>query len=286
VTYRSMPPLPTYGKAERRDLWRRLARLVTRDQEDLLLSLEEVQDRLHLFEQSYGGIRPIRVDQIVGSAARTSDFDREWTPLKPHIKRRWEQLENAFPNSDFPPIVVYQIDEAFFVVDGHHRVAIAKARSLEFIDAEITQIHSNVPIGPNVDTAELIHLEMRQAFLRQSGLGRVRPDAAIHFTRPVGYAELLEHVRIHGYHLMQARGTVPAPAAIAADWYDGTYLPTVTAIRESGLLEDMPGSTETDLFLWLHQRRRATFSVRGTIPYDDVIREAVDDTAQKRKKGR
>jgi nucleotide-binding universal stress UspA family protein len=41
----------------------------------------------------------------------------------------------------------------------------------------------------------------------------------------------------------------------AAEWYDNVYLPVVEAIREQGILEDFPGRTETDLYLWVSEHR-------------------------------
>ncbi len=273
MSWRPPPELLTYPRATRRELWKRLSRLVSRDESHTLLSFEELRGRLHLFQQSYGGIHPIEVAKIIGSAARMSDFDEDWLPLKPHIKQRWENLEFLYPQSDFPPIAVYKVGNAFFVIDGHHRVAIAKQRGTEMIDAEITEIHTDLPIDEDTDIGEVIHLEMEQMFLRHSGLGLVRPDATFSCTRPIGYVELLENVRLHGYHLMQRTGEVLSPERIAADWYDNRYRPIADLICESGLCDKIPTSTETDLFLWIHQRRRRTFSLGGPGSYEAVVAE-------------
>ena len=283
MSWRPPPELFTYPRATRREMWKRLSRLVSGEEEQTLLSFEEVRERLHLFQQSYGGIKPIPVRNIVGSAARTSDFDDDFLPLKPHIKRRWENLEHLYPNSDFPPITVYKVGDAYFVIDGHHRVAIAKQRETEMIDAEITEIHTDLPIDEETDIREVIHLEMEQMFLRHSGLRLVRPQARFSCRRPVGYVELLENVRLHGYHMMQEAGEVLSPERIAADWYDKRYLPTIEVIRESGLTEEIPSSTETDLFLWIHQRRRRSFSLGGAESYEQVARGAADESRSKKK---
>jgi hypothetical protein len=34
-------------------------------------------------------------------------------------------------------------------------------------------------------------------------------------------------------------------------WYDTVYLPIIKAVRESGILENFPGKTEGDLYLWV-----------------------------------
>ena len=40
-----------------------------------------------------------------------------------------------------------------------------------------------------------------------------------------------------------------------ARWYDQKYLPTVQILREMHILDDFPGRTETDLYLWVTERR-------------------------------
>jgi hypothetical protein len=279
-----VPPISTYPKAERRELYRKLARIVTGEAgPPPPATFEELRERLHLFQQSYGGIEPIPVARIVGSAARTSDFDEDFLPTKPHLKRRWESLERAYPTGDFPPIAVYQVNDVYFVIDGHHRVGLAKQLGVEYIDAEITVIHTDAAIHDAVAFRDLVHLEMLRHFMRASGLGERHPDAAIRCTEPEGYAELLEHVRVHGYHMMMARNAVLPVEEIAADWYGHTYLPTVEAIRSEGL----PGltareSTETDLFLWVHQRRRSMFGTGGPVSYEEAVRATAGREAERR----
>ncbi len=280
-----VPPISTYPKAERRELYRKLSRIVTGEEgPPPAATFEELRERLHLFQQSYGGIEPIPVAKVVGSAARTSDFDEDFLPTKPHLKQRWESLERAYPTGDFPPIVVYQVNDVYFVIDGHHRVGIAKQLGVEYIDAEITRIHTDADIHDAVEFRQLVQMEMLGYFMRASGLGVRHPAAAIRCSEPEGYAELLEHVRVHGYHMMMGRGEVLPAGEIAADWYEHTYLPTVEAIRAEGLTELTPReSTETDLFLWVHQKRRSMFGARGPVSYEEAVRVTADREASEQR---
>jgi hypothetical protein len=280
-----VPPISTYPKAERRELYRKLSRIVTGDEgPPPPATFEEMRERLHLFQQSYGGIEPIPVAKIVGSAARTTDFDEDFLPTKPHLKQRWESLERAYPTGDFPPIVVYRVNDVYFVIDGHHRVGIAKQLGVEYIDAEITRVHTDADIHDALAFHDLVHMEMRRYFMRASGLGAVHPEAAIQCSEPEGYPELLEHVRVHGYHMMTERGEVLPREQIAADWYERTYLPTVAVIREEGLTELTPReSTETDLFLWVHQKRRSMFDARGPVSYEEAVKVTADKETARRE---
>jgi hypothetical protein len=245
--------------------------------------LDEVSRRLRAFEQTYVGVRPIRVADVVGTVSRIDDFDRDFLPKRSKIQERWRNVEQTFPEGDFPPIVVYEIDGRYFVVDGHHRVAIARARGIEFIDAEITQLRSRVPLPPDADLRAIIMAEQQQRFLEESGIERARPEARIEFSRPQGYIELLEHIKIHGFHLMMERGPCTMEE-IAGDWYDRVYLPTIDAIRREGLHELLPRATDADLFLWVGQRRRELFPEHtDDLDIEGTVRAARETTPRPRR---
>ena len=76
-----------------------------------------------------------------------------------------------------PAIDVFEVGGAYFVEDGHHRVALARERGADFIDAEVTRLQTNYEIGPDVDVCQLVHTEQQRVLLEESGLGRARPDA-------------------------------------------------------------------------------------------------------------
>ncbi len=252
----------TLRKARRREAYRRLSQIAGRKDSRPLLSLDEVSKRLRAIEQTYVGIRPIPVADVVGTVSRDHDFDRDFIPRRTKIQDRWRSVDQAYPEGDFPPIVVYEIDGRYFVVDGHHRVAIAKRRGIEFIDAEITRLRPRTPLPEDADIGAIIMAEQHRRFLEESALDRARPDAVIEFSRPQGYIELLEHLKIHGFHLMMERGESLPMEEIAADWYDRVYLPTVETIHREGLDEHWPDATDADLFLWVGQRRRELFPER------------------------
>jgi hypothetical protein len=273
----------TFDKAMRKRARRKLATRLKDEDTQELLPLPEVTRRLRQFEQRYVGIQPIAIRRIVGTVDRSRDFDREFLPRSPEIEDRWKRVERAFPDGTFPPIVVYELDGSYFLEDGHHRVAIAKQRGAEFIDAEITQLRTRSPLPPEADIGLLIHIEQERLFRDESGLQEARPKASISLTRPHGYLELLELVRVHGYHLMKERGEVVSDAEIAADWYDHVYLPVMEAAREASLDELFPG-TDGDVFLWLHHHRLALYPERGGISNEEVARLAREEVQGRRRR--
>jgi hypothetical protein len=277
----------SFGKARRREAYRRLSQIAGRGRSRPQLSLDEVSRRLRAFEQTYVGVRPIRIADVVGTVSRVEDFDRDFLPKRSKIQERWRSVEGSFPEGDFPPIVVYEIDGRYFVVDGHHRVAIARQRGIEFIDAEITRLRSRTKLPPDADIGAIIMAEQERRFGEESGLERARPEATIEFSRPQGYIELLEHIKIHGFHLMMERAEALSVEEIAGDWYDRVYLPTVEAIHREGLTELWPKATDADLFLWVGQRRRELFPERtDDLDIEGAVRAARDTTPKPRRGSR
>jgi len=279
-------PRSTFRKARRREAYRRLSQIAGRRGARPLLSLDEVSRRLRAFEQSYVGVRPIRVADVVGTVSRVDDFDRDFLPKRSKIQERWKSVEQTFPEGDFPPIVVYELDGRYFVVDGHHRVAIARQRGIEFIDAEITRLRSRWELPEDADIGAIIMAEQERRFMEESGLERARPEARIAFSRPQGYIELLEHIKIHGFHLMMERGSLASVEEIAGDWYDRVYLPTTEAIHAEGLRELLPKATDADLFLWVGQRRRELFPERDDLGIVDSVQAARAQAARARRGSR
>ncbi len=274
----------TFDRARRRSAYARLAGVLGRDGPGELLPLDEATRRLRPFARRYAGLRPIPLNQIVGTDSRGSDFDRDFYPRRPGIRDRWQQVEQAFPDAAFPPIVVYQLGDAYFVIDGHHRVAIARQNRMETIDAEVTELKARWHLPADADIVELIHAEQERIFMEDSGLCEIDPGARIRFSRPVGYIELLETVQLHGYHLMREAGTVLPRAEIARSWYSTVYLPTVEVIHAEGLDEVCPEATDPDRFLWVWHRRRELMPEFGCQPLDEAARSATAELARERRR--
>lgn len=275
----------TFDRARRRSVYARLARVVRggRPSPDLL-PLDEATRRLRPFARRYLGLRPIPVSRVVGTDSRGGDFDRAFHPRRGDIRSRWQGVERAYPDADFPPIVVYQLGEAYFVIDGHHRVAIARQRGLETIDAEVTELRARWHLPADADIVDLIHAEQERIFMEDSGLGEIHPELRMRFSRPVGYIHLLETVQLHGYHLMLDGGRVLTRAEIAADWYETVYRPTIEAIHAEQLDEVCPDATDPDRFLWVWDRRRELMPEYGCQQLGDVARTATAQLARERRR--
>src|SRR6187549_3708350 len=220
-----------------------------------LLELDEVERRLKPFGRRYLGVREIPLDALVGTDSRASSFTRDFRPLHASSRDRLRSLKDAFADGGFPPIVTVKLGEAYFVIDGHHRAALARRGGAEMIDADVTELIARVPLAAGADMLEVVLGQLERIFLEDSGLAEAHPGVRIPVSRPAHYLELLENVQVHGYHMMRGRGRVLANAEIAEDWYDAIWMPTQAAIerlRVARLYRDAPVG---DLFLVLHRYR-------------------------------
>jgi len=222
-----------------------------------LLDYDEVKEQLHIGGPIYRGVKTVRVDQIVGSLNRYQEFDRVFLPKQDQTAERWQNVSRAFyKDISLPPVVLYKVGQVYFVVDGHHRVSVARKQGQEFIDAEVRECSTRVNITPDLKPEDLKILRSKVNFLEATELDQIRPGANIKLTIPDGFERMLEHIAVHRYFMgLDQKRDISEKQAIA-DWYDTVYLPIVGVIRESGILEEFPRKTEGDLYLWVldHQR--------------------------------
>ncbi len=138
-----------FTQARRRALLRRMRARVRKDlASNRLLSFDEVKDSLGVFNQAYLGMRIVPVAKIVGSLNRYRDFDRAFLPTRAGLEARWKRIDRAYHRrEELPSVSLYKIDERYFVVDGNHRVSVARYQGVEMIDAEVIEIRSRMPIG-------------------------------------------------------------------------------------------------------------------------------------------
>lgn len=241
-----------------------------------LIPFDEVSRRLALSRRSYLGLQEIAIDRIVGSVDRSADFRRDFRPQRRISRSRLANLRAAFPDSVMPAINVFEVGGAYFVEDGHHRVALALERRADYIDAEVTRLRTNYEIGPDVDVCQLVHTEQQHVLLEESGLSRARPGAVIEFTLLDGYTQLRDIIKAHGYDLARRRGELPSIEEVGADWYETEYLPGLEAVRRASLPQLYASwfPTDADLFLWIYQIRRDLRGHDETIDFDAAAAHA------------
>jgi hypothetical protein len=248
-----------------------------------LLPFDDVSRRLGLVGQRYVGIRAVPIDRIVGSVDRFEDFDRQFRPKKWHFRARLHGLRDALPEvGDFSPISVFEVGGVYFVSDGHKRVAVARERGAASLDAEVVRLDTSYDLPLDLDIRQLIHTEQQRLFMEKSGLGRARPDAIFEFSRPEGYPELLEVLKVHGYDMMREKKELLDPSDIAADWYDNVYLPACEAVHREKLPQAYSYKTKAELFLWVYKLRRRLLVSDSSANFLEAARETRSERISRR----
>jgi hypothetical protein len=60
--------------------------------------------------------------------------------LRASAGERWKRVDVAFHRGeDLPPVSLYKLDGAFFVLDGNHRVSVARYHGVRAVEAEVTE---------------------------------------------------------------------------------------------------------------------------------------------------
>ncbi len=216
-----------------------------------LLAFDEVREKLHLGGPVYRGLQTVPLDRIIGSVNRYRDFDRLFLPTQSHTEDRWRRINRAwYEEVDLPPVMLYKVGEVFFVVDGNHRVSVARDRGQAFIDAEVREVESRVAVTADIRPDDLELLGERVEFLERTQLDRLYPEAGIQPTVLGGYERLLEHIAVHRYFMGIDQGRpIPEDEAVR-HWVEALYLPVVEVVARSEILEELPGRTGADFYLW------------------------------------
>jgi hypothetical protein len=224
-----------------------------RNQAADLLPFEEVRRRLNLGSQTYKGIQSVPLDQIVGSVARYHDFNRAFRPRHESLRQRWQRAMKQ--RVRFLPVDLYQVGEVFFVVDGNHRVSVARQIGARSIDANVWEYPTRVPVESNDNLDDIFIRQEYLEFLEQSRLDINRPQQRIIFTVPGAYRQLGEELAQHREWLDRQHIYTVSFEEAAADWYDTVYQPMVEVVREREILGEFPGRTEADLVAYILRYR-------------------------------
>lgn len=90
----------------------------------------------------------VPIDRIVGSVEPTMCFDRHFRPTSPLPRTRFERIAiDVRHGRGMDPVDLYQCGRGYYVLDGHHRIAVARALGQRWVQANITAVRMIRP-GP------------------------------------------------------------------------------------------------------------------------------------------
>jgi hypothetical protein len=122
--------------------WRKVWSALT-GRDHSLLSLHVVEQQSQVQRRNYVGIQSVPLAKIAGSEGRCDDFDADFRPLKSHNQERWVSVALARQQDvALPAVELVQVQDRYFVRDGHHRISVAKLDGQLEIEAEVTVWHS------------------------------------------------------------------------------------------------------------------------------------------------
>jgi hypothetical protein len=118
----------------------KFARLIRRalQRPQSLYDLNALKSNLVLCGSFHAGMQVVPVRSIIGSEGRTTDFDMDFHPLRGASRERWVNMAMVhLAGLQLPSIKLIQIDDGYFVRDGHHRISVSRAFGQFAMDAEV-----------------------------------------------------------------------------------------------------------------------------------------------------
>jgi len=143
----------------------------------------------------------------------------------------------------------------------------------------VRECATRVNITPDLKPEDLEILGEKVGFLERTRLDTLRPEARIILTIPDGFEIMLEHIAVHRYFMgLDFQRDISEEEAVM-HWYDTVYFPIVKVIRSSDILEEFPGKTEADLYLWVldHQYELAKQEGQPLKPPDKAAQDFIED---------
>jgi len=243
-----------FSKARNKALFHEIQNFLNPDK-SRLLSFHDVKKILKPKNEVYAGMKTVPIENIVGSEGRYRDFDNHFLPKTTVLRQRWERVDEAhLTDIILPPILLYEIGGLYFVRDGNHRVSVAKAQGVSFIDAEVISLQSEIKLKPGVTSAtiltEVIKYEKR-IFYTETSFGDLTDYWNLDFTSPGQYDVIYNHILVHKYYINSGISTeIPFNNALLS-WFHNVYQPVMHVIKKHHLLRKFRGRTSSDLYVWI-----------------------------------
>lgn len=135
-----------------------------------LYDLNLLRPQLTLGGSSYGGLKVVELNRIIGTEGRSTDFDSDFYPVSEKSRERWVNVALAYLDSlPLEPVELIEVGNAYFVRDGHHRISVARAFGQVAIDAEVVIWRAQSPFPWATDG---MRIKMGEAIKRPTEIGQ------------------------------------------------------------------------------------------------------------------
>lgn len=181
------------------------------------------------------GIRTVEVVRIVGSVDRCHELGADFRPpvrrRRRHDEERFQRVRRAMEaEAHMPLIELYKLGFGYYVLDGHHRVAVALENGQLEIEAHVVEY---VPV---IDEQASERFAARREFERATSLTEVGANF------PESYTLLLDAIE----RFRQEQGLDDLQLA-ARRWFVDVFRQLWQAIRARQLMAAYPAYRSADL---------------------------------------
>lgn len=167
----------------------------------------------------------VRTDRIVGTVARAGDFDARFRLVNQALRARHRSIAEAMAAGIALPRV-----ELIFVIDGHHRVSVARERGRHSMPAIVRRICTTAFAMWCLRLSHLASKAAEREFLLRVPLPE-NTRAKLWLDRPEDWARLADAAEAWGFR----RGlTGIGPRELAQRWWTDEVVPLVGRLRASG----------------------------------------------------
>ena len=176
----------------------------------------------------------VSLQQVVGSVARWEDFDLDFRPRRRHLDSRLRGVQAARAAGEpLPPVELVRLGDLYFVADGHHRIAAARAAGQLMIGARVLQICT---VAYGMACLRLAHFGSKAA--ERSFLDRVPlPDDVrrdLWLDRPADWIRMADAAEAWGYQHALAHGRPMDRPELAMTWWNDEVRPVLDRLRSAG----------------------------------------------------
>ena len=291
----------SFHKLRQKSLLSGLVGIILPNEYNKLLSFYDIRALLgDKKQEKYLGLRVVPIEQIIGSESRYQDFTRSFLPKAKHLQERWVNISTAAQKDIIlPPIQLFKVGDAYFVRDGNHRVSVLRNSGVEMIDAEVTEIVSNIYVSADMTHREILYrvieYEKRMIF-KETRLANFIDTTHLVTTSPGSHSLIIQHIMGHKHFIEQKRKaeqpqssqlkqlselnpvlaqldeTAMSFGEAAQSWYEDLFKPILKLIRQEGLLAQFPERTAADLYIWLISHWQYLKDLYGQdVPLEDAV---------------
>jgi hypothetical protein len=105
--------------------------------------------RLEFERAGPAGEAMVPISQIVGTVEPTKLFDRQFRPTSDHVWARFQRIAvEVRSGRGMDPVELYRCGGSYYVLDGRHRIAVARALGQRSVWAHVTEVRLHNPAPP------------------------------------------------------------------------------------------------------------------------------------------